>query len=111
MVSQKFVDRVGRSPWTAAEARVGLHGSMEEPDQGSGADEGVRPTATYLADFSLRTLGPFRRSLCGSHIAPLTRGVVVGIGHLLHWPHVFWDVSQIDSNAGPGRRTAAHRVY
>jgi hypothetical protein len=34
VVSQKFVDKVGRSPWTAADALVGLHRSTEEPDQG-----------------------------------------------------------------------------
>jgi hypothetical protein len=39
------VSQVGRSPWTADDALVGLHRSTEEPDQGSGADEGVRPTA------------------------------------------------------------------
>jgi hypothetical protein len=55
VVSQKFVDNVGRSPWTAADALVGPHRSTEEPDQGSGADEGVRPTAIYFADFLLRT--------------------------------------------------------
>ena len=36
---------VGRSPWTAADARVGRFlTALQEPDQGSGADAGVRPT-------------------------------------------------------------------
>src|SRR5260370_42409688 len=33
---------VGRSPWTAADALVGL---LKSRTRGSGADEGVRPTA------------------------------------------------------------------
>jgi hypothetical protein len=37
------IDKVGRSPWTAADAPVGLHRSTEEPDQGSGTDEGRPP--------------------------------------------------------------------
>ncbi len=36
---------VGRSPWTAADAHVGLFPHIRaKPDQGSGADERVRPT-------------------------------------------------------------------
>jgi len=43
---------VGRSPWTAADALVGLRlSALAEPDQGgSGADEGVRPTAIRMAN-------------------------------------------------------------
>jgi hypothetical protein len=46
----KKLRKVGRSPRllgavTAADAPVGLRfGVLEKPDQGSGADEGVRPT-------------------------------------------------------------------
>ncbi len=36
----------GPTPSSAAVSRV-----MAKPDQGSGADEGVRPTASYVADF------------------------------------------------------------
>jgi len=40
---------VGRSPWTAADAPVGLLSvAPRRPDQGSGADEGVRPTNATL---------------------------------------------------------------
>jgi hypothetical protein len=49
-VSPRFVDKVGRYPWTAADALVGLLCLTEKPDQGSGADEGVRPTAIYVAE-------------------------------------------------------------
>jgi hypothetical protein len=35
---------VGRTPWSAADALVGLHGSHEKPAGGPAADQGVRPT-------------------------------------------------------------------
>ena len=54
MVSQKFVDKVGQSPWTADDALVGLLRSTEEPDQGSGADEGVRPTQKLSGEVQRR---------------------------------------------------------
>jgi hypothetical protein len=60
--------------------------------------------------YSFGQSGPFRRALCGSHIAPLTSGVVVGIGRLLWRAHVLRNVSQIDANAGPGRGTSPHGV-
>jgi hypothetical protein len=47
---QKFVEnlrKVGRSPRTAADAPVGLLSVFEEPDQGSGADGGVRHTTEH----------------------------------------------------------------
>jgi hypothetical protein len=40
-----LISLVGRSPWTAADALVGpLFNALEEPDQGSGAGGGARPT-------------------------------------------------------------------
>jgi hypothetical protein len=39
---------VGRSPWTAADALVGPRlSALVEPDQGSGAGEGARPTIIH----------------------------------------------------------------
>src|ERR1035438_4750720 len=35
---------VGRTPWSAADALVGLSGQSKSRTRGSGADEGVRPT-------------------------------------------------------------------
>ena len=35
---------VGRTPWSAADALVGLHDSHEKPAGGPDADQGVRPT-------------------------------------------------------------------
>jgi len=44
---------VGRSPWIAADAPVGLRfDGFGETDQGSGADEGVRPTPKYVVNYS-----------------------------------------------------------
>ena len=37
----------GRTPWSAADAHVGFFRMTAPPDQGSGADEGVRPTANF----------------------------------------------------------------
>ena len=47
---------MGRSPWTAADAPVGLVFRVERKSRtrGSGADEGVRPTANYVANFITR---------------------------------------------------------
>ena len=51
---------MGRSLWTAADARVGLYlGLRIEPDQGSGADEGVRPTLDLSRESRGRTLTHF----------------------------------------------------
>jgi hypothetical protein len=47
----KFIE-VERSPWTAADALVGLLECMAEPDRGSGAGEGARPTKAYITNFS-----------------------------------------------------------
>ena len=42
---------MGRTPWSAPDAIVRLFGlCSEEADQGSAADEGVRPTAQALFD-------------------------------------------------------------
>jgi hypothetical protein len=35
---------VGRTPWSAADAPVGLFGRRKSRTRGSGADAGVRPT-------------------------------------------------------------------
>ena len=41
--------------------------------------------------------------------APLAGGILVRIGRFLRRPH-FRHVAQVDADAGPGRRTASHRV-
>jgi hypothetical protein len=44
--------RVGRSPRTAADApSASALNASEEPDHGSGADDGFRPTTKYAANF------------------------------------------------------------
>ena len=40
----ELLTKGGADPWSAADALVGSWLQPEEPDQGSGADEGVRPT-------------------------------------------------------------------
>jgi hypothetical protein len=50
---------VGRSPWTAADALVGV---FSEPDPGVRADGGVRPTLTCIAIFRDRTLAASGRT-------------------------------------------------
>jgi hypothetical protein len=41
---------VGRASRPAADLPVGLFGQPKKPDQGSSADEGVRPTSTPRND-------------------------------------------------------------
>jgi hypothetical protein len=49
--------RVGRSPWTAADALVGFIWSrIKSRTRGSGADGGVRPTRINFAEFWDRRL-------------------------------------------------------
>src|SRR5713101_9970046 len=43
-------------------------------------------------------------------LPPLTRGVVIGIGSFLRRPLCFGYMTQIDPDAGPGRRSASHGV-
>jgi len=50
MVSQKFVDRVGRSPWTAADALVGLFSQRKSRTRGP-----ARTRASAPQRFILRT--------------------------------------------------------
>ena len=52
---------MGRTPWSAADAHVGFFRMTAQPDQGSGADEGVRPTP----NFGDTTLVDGRLDLCG----------------------------------------------
>jgi hypothetical protein len=42
---------VGREPWSAADAPVGLLRARAEPDQGSSAGEGARPKKTLYRGF------------------------------------------------------------
>src|SRR5881296_2944015 len=46
--SQRAKIFVGRAPWPAADALVGLFGRGNSRTRGSGADEGVRPTYAAL---------------------------------------------------------------
>ena len=39
---------VGRSRWTSADAPAGLARVPRQPDRGSGADEGFRPTTVKI---------------------------------------------------------------
>jgi hypothetical protein len=45
---------MGRTPWSAADAPSALIGNSAEPDRGSGADEGVRPTVSSVGDARLK---------------------------------------------------------
>ncbi|MGP0073809.1 MAG: hypothetical protein ACLPWF_17985 [Bryobacteraceae bacterium] len=90
VASQKFaqeVRQVGRSPWllgavTAAGARVGLYFHLTVgPDQGSGADEGVRPTRDLFTIFWDRTLATEQLSAAtkapsGDHMVPNTQSAM-----------------------------------
>jgi len=63
-VNQKFMEQVrseGRSPWTAADALVGLVSGIgirpaESRTQGIGAGEGALPTKTGVSNLIERTL-------------------------------------------------------
>ena len=54
---------MGRTPWSAADALVGLLVATRRADQGSGADEGVRPTYCSIRErhYSNGLANPIRR--------------------------------------------------
>ena len=68
--------RVGQSPWTAAGALAGQgiwFDLRDQPDQGSGADVGVRPTS-FVADVWARTLLALKGGL-GKAFGTWRRGI------------------------------------
>jgi hypothetical protein len=55
-IARKLVYQVGRTPWSAADAPSASLSALAGPDQGSDADEGVRPTSIYVLDFRVTRL-------------------------------------------------------
>jgi len=57
------VSVVGRTPWSAADAPVGLTvGSVKSGSRGTRADQGVRPTATAVVLLAILALAPVARA-------------------------------------------------
>ena len=49
-------------------------------------------------------------ALLSKMLPPLARGIIVRIGRLLRRTHLLGHMTQIDANARPRRRAAAHRI-
>ena len=106
-----------RSPTTTCRARA----SATPRSSGAGGRTSRRATAPTRSSRSCRRTS-WRRSSPAEPLtvtrrfatlprrAPLARRVVVGVGRLLRRARRLGHVAQVDADARPGRRAAAHRV-